>query len=217
MHGLLSPQIRAIRALQKAHAGELFQPYPDTYEDRYPALFERLAQVLAGREAPRILSFGCSSGAEVRALRERIADAQITGIDLNPAVIAEARAADPDHAESYHVAGRPPVGETYDAILALAVFRHGMLERYRPDTCTASLPFAQFAQGIAMLDAALQPGGYLAIYNAHFRLQDTAVAERYRPDPLRLHGYAPQTLAYGPDDRRLVGEANPPVLYRKLA
>jgi hypothetical protein len=77
------------------------------------------------------------------------------------------------------------------------------------------LPFARFAAAIARLDRHLAPGGWLALYHAHFRFRDTATAARYQADPLRMSDYPPQALLYGPDDRLMVGTVEPAVLFRK--
>ena len=210
---MLSPELRAVAKLRKRHSGVLFQPFPDTFEERYPALFDALARRLAHLPAPRVLSFGCSSGAELRALRKRMPQAQLTGIDLNPRALAQARAADPT--SEYREAAAPRPGERFDAVMALAVFRHGELEAQRPDDCGAILPFARFAQGIAALDAVLEPGGWLAIWHAHFRFTDTPTAAGYTIDALRLANPA-QDILWGPDNRRLDGVSEPAVLFRKI-
>src|SRR6202041_1232264 len=46
-----------------------FQPYRYTLPDRYPWLFRFAAAALEGREERKLLSFGCSRGDEVLALR----------------------------------------------------------------------------------------------------------------------------------------------------
>lgn len=213
---MADPQLREIARLRRAEAGRLFQPFPDTCEDRYPALFDALAQRLAHLESPRLLSFGCSSGAEVRALRRRMPLARITGLDLNRRALDQAHAADSDPASTYRLAAAPDPDERFDAILAMAVFRHGELEANRPPSCTGILPFARFAEGVAALDKVLERGGWLAIGNAHFRFVDTAAAAGYAADPLQAGDAPPQDLLYGPDDRRLEGVGEPAVLFRKL-
>ena len=77
---LFNPELRTNHQLIRTERGRLFQPFPDTWDERYPTLFDALAERLAGLPEPRILSFGCSSEAEVRALRSRLPQARITGI-----------------------------------------------------------------------------------------------------------------------------------------
>lgn len=212
----VDPHLREIHRLRRTQRDLLYQPFTDTSDERYPALFDAIAARLNHLDAPRLLSFGCSSGAEVRALRRRLPLAQIVGIDLNRRMIAAARAADPDPHSDYRCAGRPDPDERFDAILALAVFRHGELEADRPAQCTRILPFARFAEGVAAIDACLAVGGLLAIWNAHFRLADTDLAGRYEPIAVDMNGCAPQVLLYGPDDHRLVGASEARALFRKL-
>lgn len=207
------PALREIHRLQTGEPG-LLQPFPDTLEERYPELFDAIAARLAELPSPRILSFGCSSGAEVRALKRRIPSARIVGLDLNRRVIARARAADPDG--DYRIAAAPSAGEQFDAILAMAVLRHGQLESERPQNCAAIMPFARFDDALADLDSALAPGGWLAIGNAHFRLADAALTARYEPDPAEFPHLSHPSLLYGPDDRRIELPGRIAVLHRKL-
>ncbi len=211
------PHYREIHRLRQAEAGQLLQPYPTTAADRYPEVFDELVRLLADLPSPRILSFGCSSGEEVRALRQRMPQARIVGIDLNRRMIAQARAADPAHAADYRCAGAPEAGEQFDAVLAMAVFRNGDLEFHRPDSCAQILPFARFDQGLALLDRHLAPGGWLALYNQQFRFADSALAPRYAVEPLRMTDHQALHLLYGPDDRRITGTSVTEVLFRKQA
>lgn len=211
----IDPELSTIHRLIRTEQGRLFQPFPDTFEERYPALFDALAERLAGLPRPRILSFGCSSGAEVRALRRRLPQAQITGIDLNPRALAKARRADCHPLSCYRRGAVPDPADRYDAILALAIFRHGALEAEKPEDCSSTLPFARFEQGIAALDGCLVPGGWLAIYNSHFRFTDTAAAANYSAAPVALNDTQPPEVLYGPDNRRLPAPGLLPGLFRK--
>lgn len=216
---LLSPDHREIHRLQRDERGRLLQPFPTTSDDRYPRLFDALAERLAAVAQPRILSFGCASGEELRALRRRIPQARIVGIDLNRRAIAAAQAADPNPLSEYRCDGAPRADDRFDAVLALAVFRHGELALHRPPDCSAILPFARFAEGLEQLDRVLEPGGWLLLYNQHFRLADTALAASYDADPLRAEPGNGQlrglTLLYGPDDQRIEGACETAVLFRK--
>jgi len=216
LHRRIDPGLRAIAKAERVFAGELFQPWPTTETNRYPALFDALAERLARLPAPRVLSFGCASGEEMRALRDRLPLAQLTGIDANARAIAAARAADPSPLSRYRHAARPDPGETFDAVLAMAVFRHGQLSADQAGDCSALLPFARFEAGVAMLDACLEPGGYLMIGNAQLRFCDTRIARRYAVEPQRL-APVPGDPRYGCDNRRLSDETYDEVLFRKLA
>lgn len=196
--------------------GQLLQPWTDTAEDRYPELFDALAERLAGIESPRILSFGCSTGAEVRALRSRMPRALITGIDINARSVRMARKADPSPLSIYRVAGAPSPEERYDAVLALAVLRHGSLGT-APDSCADILPFNRVLRTVTALDAVLTDGAWLAIWNAHFSLRDMPMWPRYADSGLRLSGTAGQSPIYGPDNGLCAGREEHAVLFRKAS
>ena len=217
LHRLVDPELRSVERLRRSGVGELFQPFATTSEDRYPQLFDALAERHSDLPAPRILSFGCSTGEEVRALRQRMPQARITGIDLNPRSVAIARRKDRNPLSEYRVAGAPLDSDRFDAVLALAVFRHGLLEAERPDDCSARLPFARFAEGVGKLDAVLEPGGWFALWNAHFRFTDAPAAAQYIRDPWSMRDQPPLQLLYGPDNRRLDGVTEDAVLFRKSA
>ena len=217
LHRLVDPELRSVERLRRSGTGELFQPFATTSEDRYPQLFDALAERLAHLPSPRILSFGCSTGEEVSAMRQRMPHARIVGIDLNPRSIGIARRRDPNPLSDYRVASAPQDPDRFDAVLALAVFRHGLLESERPGDCAARLPFPRFAEGVAKLDAVLEPGGWFALWNAHFRFADAPAAAQYVRDPWSMQDQPPLQLLYGPDNRRLDGITEDAVLFRKSA
>lgn len=207
---LADPDRRAIARMKRTHARAILQPWPTTFEDRYPEIFTALDAHLWTIANPRILSFGCSDGSEVRSLRRWFPNARIVGIDPNPAMIRIARAhlaLHPDPAISYIEGARAAlVGDMqFDAILAMAVFRHGDLETNTPDSCADVLPFSRFAETVAELDKHLAPGGWMTIWNSHFRFCDTPTAMRYEARSLRFTRAEPMTLTYGQDNRRLEG------------
>lgn len=205
---LADPDRRAIARMKRTHAQAVLQPWPTTFEDRYPEIFTALDAHLWTIANPRILSFGCSDGSEVRSLRRWFPNARIVGLDPNPAMIRTARAhlaLHPDPGISYiEAANVADLGDMrFDAILAMAVFRHGNLETHAPESCADILPFNRFAETVAQLDQRLNPGGWLTIWNAHFRFCDTPLASHYEARSLHFTRAAPMQLIYGPDNRRI--------------
>src|SRR5690349_14492971 len=67
-----------------------------------PAIFDRYARDLVERARPfgpsdRILDLGCGTGIVARVLRERLGGAaRLTGVDVNPQMLAKARSIAPD-------------------------------------------------------------------------------------------------------------------------
>ena len=65
-----------------SHTGnELHQTTSYTADNRYPELFDLAARLRP--DAARILSFGCSTGEELVALRRRFSGAEIVGAEIN--------------------------------------------------------------------------------------------------------------------------------------
>jgi len=62
-----------------------------TFENRYPWVFEMVSQLLSDLSAPKILSFGCSTGEEVASLHQYFKQATIIGVDINPWCIHQCR------------------------------------------------------------------------------------------------------------------------------
>ncbi|MBB2169201.1 methyltransferase domain-containing protein [Gluconacetobacter aggeris] len=182
------------RRLRKPVAGR-FQPYSFTLPDRYPWLFDFAAEALAGKPAPRLLSFGCSRGDEVFSLRQRFPDAPIRGIDINPAnidtCIARSRSLNDDRL-SFQAApdtGAEPSGH-YDAIFCLAVLCHGDLTVRRARRSGRLMRFADFERTVDGFSRCLAPGGLLFLHTTNFRFSDTAAATAFdavleaRPDQM---------------------------------
>ena len=88
---ICNPQFRSEYRLKRNGAHNLFQPYGTTFVDRYPRIFTFVKDQLANTAAPRLLSFGCSTGEEVFTLRRYFPQAEIVGIDINPRSIAHCR------------------------------------------------------------------------------------------------------------------------------
>lgn len=216
-HGALRLLYRLAKGAETRHAAllmlrrpaGLFQPFADTRPDRYPALFALVREHVGDGDGVRLLSFGCATGDEVLSLRRVFPSAHIRGLDIAAANIARARTSDPrlDFAIAAD-AGAEPEG-AYDAVFAMAVFRHGDLES-RPPSCAPLIRFATFERTIAGLARCLRPGGLLVIRHAHFRFMDTGAAAGF--DPVLTLSTQP---LYGRDDRLLEGAHESDGVFRK--
>ncbi len=193
----------------------MLQPFGNTSEDRHPALFAEIARQLTGAPEPRLLSFGCSTGEEALTLHRYLPMAKIDAIDLNPRAIAIAKRRLRTDRIAFANTGTPP-DHSYDAILCLSVLRHADLDREQPDSCAAVLPFAKANAVLQKLDAALKPGGLLAIWGSNFVFAQSSVAAGY--EPLEVPGMVSEGGAfYGADNLRLPITENSQFLFRKLA
>lgn len=198
----------------------LFQPYTTTSPDRYPEEF-RIVRLEITADQPRILSFGCSSGDELLTLREYFPSARIKGIDANPLAVRTARkrvagAGAIEVEKGSDARGEQPA--SYDAVLALAVFRHGALSE-APPSCAEYLRFADFERTVTDLAAAVKPGGVLVLRHANFRFTDCAAAAGFE---LVCGGFASAGASglpspvYGRDDELLDHAQRDDGIYRRL-
>jgi SAM-dependent methyltransferase len=198
----------------------LYQPYGTTSADRYPEIFLEVRKLVEDGASVRLLSFGCSTGEEVFSLRRYFPEANIVGLDINPLNIAVCRfrrCKAGDKRVTFAVAGSTDgeASASYDAIFAMAVFRHGDLNISPPppESCHR-IRFAEFDQSAADLARVLKPGGLLIIEHAMFRFCDTRAAKDFETVfRVKLDKLNP---LYGRDDCLLPHAEYPDVVFRKL-
>lgn len=158
----------------------LFQPFGTTSEDRYPGIFEFLQGALGADSDVRLLSFGCSTGEEVRSLARRFPNATIKGLDISPERIAQCRMVCVEDRTTFEVADTTAAeaGAHYDAVFAMAVFRDPRLGRRKADDRRIRA-FAKFEEVVGDLSRTVKPGGYLVMRHANFHFADTAASKDY--------------------------------------
>ena len=194
-----------------------FQPYRHTLPDRYPWLFRVAAAALEGREDCELLSFGCSRGDEVMALRRYFPRAAITGIDFDRHNIAQCRARikDPQVRLAIAATTEGEAAQSYDAIFCLAVLCHGYLTISGAQRADPLIHFADFERMVGDFARCLKPGGLLLLHTTSFRFCDTAIAKEFdvvlEAEPEQMAA----DLHFGRDNRRLSGERYRAVAFRK--
>ncbi len=217
-----NPGYRIVWRLKHDKPENLFQPYSTTKPDRYPRIFAFVRDNLTDVDRPRLLSFGCSTGAEVFTLRQYFPDAEITGIDINPHNIAVCRkwlSRSGDNLIRFEHAGSSEnePDSYYDAVFCMAVLRHGDLGSGNDaKSCAQLIRFADFERMIAGFCRCLKPGGYLAIRHSNFRFSDTEVASGFAAvvslSGSQLHVGTP---LYDRNNQRLVDAVYDDVVFRK--
>ena len=197
-----------------------FQTYNHTLPDRYPWLFSFAAAQLAQHQNLHLLSFGCSLGDEVFALRSYFPDATLRGIDVDPGNIAactkRARTRQLVNATFTTAAStREEPTSGYDAIFCLAVLCLGDLTVSRRERCDPDLRFEDFDAVVTDFSRCLKPGGYLWLHTANFRFGDTTVSRQFdvvleaEPDQMA------SDLQFGRDNRLATGDRSRAVGFRK--
>lgn len=182
------------RRFRRPVPGE-FQPYYFTRPDRYPWLFGFAAERLGARPELRILSFGCSRGDEVFALRSYFPTAALKGTDIRRRNIARCRArmqAGNFTNMTFETAATTqgePTG-SYDAIFCLAVLVNGDLTTSAAQRSDPVLYFDSFERLVSDFARCLKPGGLLVLHTTNFRFCDTVIAGEfdvvYEADPKHL-------------------------------
>jgi SAM-dependent methyltransferase len=197
-----------------------FQRYNHTLPDRYPWIFDFAAAALAGAAPRGLLSFGCSLGDEVFALRKRFPGAHLTGLDVDPQNVqrSRSRAADLGLRDVRFEAAADTAGEadaSYDAIFCLAVLCLGDLTTTGALVCEPYISFERFAAVVGDLARCLRPGGLLFLHTTNFRFCDTSVSADFDVVlEASMHQLADDVL-FDRDNRLMAGARYREVGFRK--
>ena len=159
-----------------------YQHSVQTTLNRYPLLFKQCALYLQDNPTPKILSFGCSTGAEVYSLSTYMPQANITGIDINDWCLKQCRKKYKATNFSFYNRLSPEFAnmDSFDAIFAMAVFQRTE-NRTETQSTVQGISFEQFELEINTLDAKLKPGGLFIIDHADFDFADVDCSKNYTP------------------------------------
>jgi SAM-dependent methyltransferase len=171
----LSAEGRSLIWLRLVGGSEVHQTTAYTEPDRYPELMALAAKVHPGPS--RILSFGCSTGEELVALRGYFPKAQIVGAEINARsrrIAARLVATDGDAS----VVAPDEIAGSFGVIFALAVLQrepHKVAEMGLGDL-SGHYPFDRFEEAVSDLVGRLEPGGLLCVTNAHYPVEAASAA-----------------------------------------
>lgn len=166
------------------HADWSAQVSTASYSCRHDHIFTQLATCLREAEfqRPKVLSFGCGPGFEPLDLLRCVGDAAVFACDVSLRALKEASERCPSsgvdvfQSSPEEVATRAP----FDAIVAMNV-----LTRYPEAADNADIsgiyPFEQFAETLRFLVSCLSRGGFLAVYNASYLVEDAVAPSDLLP------------------------------------
>lgn len=205
-------EVRALLWTRVADGAALHQTSGTSWPERYPELFD-LAAALAP-DARRVLSFGCSSGEELEALRRRFPQAEIVGAEINPS-LRKAAAARMAGDSRVRVVSSDAIEGMFAVVFALAVLQRlpEQVARRGITDLSKSYPFDRFDEAVTRLSDRLRPGGLLCVMHAHYRVEDSRAAAMLEPvvgSPAMSHPL------FGRDSRRLEPGAVARSLFRKV-
>ncbi|WP_186781605.1 MULTISPECIES: trans-aconitate 2-methyltransferase [unclassified Streptomyces] len=145
------------------------QRYAFDREERFTVVADVVEHVTAGRSSPHVLDLGCGPGSLPARLTERLPHAEITAVDMDPLLLALARARHPDAARYVEaVIGEPgwtsalDLEEPVDAVVSTTALHY--------------LPEHVLNRTYAELATLLRPGGVL-INADHLSHEATGFAE----------------------------------------
>jgi SAM-dependent methyltransferase len=199
-----------------------FQRYSHTLPDRYPWLFKFSAAQIVASQPLRLLSFGCSRGDEVFALRRYFPHADIKGIDVDPHNIdlceqraRQERVAGVSFSVAATTAAEPSA--SYDAIFCLAVLCLGDLTTSHAQRSDPQLYFQDFERVVCDFSRCLKPSGLLLLHTTNFRFCDTSIAGDFdmllEAEPAQMA----DDVQFGRDNRLLPDPRYRAVAFRKRA
>lgn len=180
---------------------------------RHPCIFKWARRLTAAEKSSRVLSFGCSSGEEVRTLKE-IGNPHwiVHGLELKQELVSEARLADPTGVYVTSVQDLCP--ESYDVVFCMSV-----LCRFPDGTFT----FSEFQKAAEVVCSLVAPGGgLLVLYNAQYDLRDivapSSVCLDFEPiENIKIHGgsgFVPKMRSDGTHLKETEGR-NVPLIFRR--
>ena len=156
--------------------GRVHQDNSLTWSDRYPVLFDATRTLMKGRDKPKLLSYGCSSGQEVSTLRRYFPSATVVGVEINRHLLRTCRRLSADDAVVFVAPHDPALTAhgPYDAIFCMAVLtrRPHEVERSGRRDIADFYPYRLFAGEVRRLAALLAPGGLLVVEHALYRVED---------------------------------------------
>ena len=165
-----------------------------TAENRYPHVFaevHRLSRALSNDRAPKILSFGSSTGKEALTLASICFHHSIVvGVDVDDPTLSAARETITQANVSvsdrvfFFNAEKMPLDSlgTYDIIFADSVLCRNPWHFHR--NATEFYPFSLFEETVILLDKVLREGGIVVMINTNYRFQDTSVGHAYHEAPV---------------------------------
>lgn len=150
-----------------------------TKNDRYPNIFQKC--LLLKNNNPSILSFGCSTGQEVRTLSDKyFKNSIIHGLDIDAKVIQVCKNLNNNSNVKFFTYNDFDTSQKYEIIFCMSVLCMWEDTKYLQD-CSEVYSFNNFDNQLINLDSMLHLNGLLVIYNANFCFSDSSIYHKYTP------------------------------------
>jgi 2-polyprenyl-3-methyl-5-hydroxy-6-metoxy-1,4-benzoquinol methylase len=177
--------------LTKRKLRHYLQEHTTTSENRYPDLFKISQNYFSINQENTdylkklcLLSYGCSTGEEVKTLNDYFPGAQITGVDVNKWCVQKAQQKYKNNNFTFlqNVNGIENIfcELQFDAIFALSVLQH-TINRSSNNDFARKVFFQDFERKVTKFNKILKPGGLLVIENTDFNFLNTKISSSYYP------------------------------------
>ena len=151
-----------------------------TLYNRYPNIFKEVSSNFTNPKS--ILSFGCSTGEEMRTLKDiYFKDSDIYGVDVSQDCINLCRNEFGADKVMYYDDFFNE-NKKYDIIFAMSVFCKWEDTEFTDDS-SLIYPFESFENALNVLDSKLNEGGLLVIYNSNYLFFESSIYKKYLPLP----------------------------------
>ncbi|MEQ1955638.1 class I SAM-dependent methyltransferase [Mesorhizobium sp. CN2-181] len=155
-----------------------------SFPRRNDRTFERIVSILAAGNSNRLklLSFGCSKGIEPLDLKRLAPSAEVYGCDVDADALEIARGECAEAGIHIFESSRDAILRLgpFDAIVAMNVLVDWPAIHTR-DRIDHIYPFRRFNDSVSTMFDALTVGGYMAIYNTCYLVEQTTVAGKLHP------------------------------------
>jgi Methylase of chemotaxis methyl-accepting proteins len=166
---------------QKTWRNNAIQGSTFTLIDRYPKLFEACRDYFCDVQKPQIMSFGCSTGEEVKSILTYMPTASVVGVDINKWCLRKARQFNYGSDALFINRMSPEFNKLsdLDAIFCMAVFQKTENRMDEDNSRAHFFKFESFEQEMCLLHDKLKVGGLMIIDHTDFSFADTIIADRY--------------------------------------
>lgn len=167
---------------EKASDNATHQVSTASHENRYPKIFNALANSVLDNSSLKILSYGCSDGYETLDLaRNYFHLAQIVGCDIDKEALRIAKKHNPLPSRiSYIESNQDELlkNSPFDIITCMAVLCRWPETRLI-ENCEEIYSFEKFSETIEYLTSLLSDKGILCVYNSNYLVSDTKLIANF--------------------------------------
>jgi SAM-dependent methyltransferase len=189
-----------------------------TAMNRYPSIFGGVKRIVSEHTQTyplSILSFGCSTGEEVRTLKEMyFQDCKITGVDISETIIEKNKLENTDPDVTYVTPSELKHSQQqFDIIFCMSVLCIHCSGKQSQLAANGYL-FDTFERTLVDLHQMTKIGGFLVIYNEAYLFHETCLRDMF--ETICVNGVTTGFVARWKKDGTLVEGKSPMHIFRRI-